>query len=149
MKIGELASTTGTPAQTIRFYERAQLLPETSRSEGNYRQYDRSHVERLTFIRHCRSLDMTLDEIRVLLRFRDAPGIDCQGVNELLDAHIGHVSQRIRELRALERQLVVLRKQCTESSVAGDCGILLGLSGSSARPVAGATTGRKHVPGTH
>ncbi len=148
MKIGELATATGTPAQTIRFYEREQLLPETSRSEGNYRQYDRSHIERLTFIRHCRSLDMTLDEIRVLLRFRDAPGTDCQGVSELLDAHIGHVSQRIRELRALEKQLVQLREQCTESNVAGDCGILLGLSTSRTQPV---TThqNRRHVPGAH
>ena len=92
---------------------------------------------------------MTLDEIRRLLRFKDAPGTDCQGVNELLDAHIGHVSHRIRELRTLEHQLVRLREQCTQSSAAGDCGILLGLSGAKTRPLAGAKGRRKHVPGTH
>ena len=148
MKIGELAQATGTPAETIRFYERKQLLPAPGRSEGNYRQYDAWHVERLTLIRHCRSLDMTLDEIRVLLHFKDAPGDDCQGVSTLLDEHIGHVSHRIRELRALEKQLVQLREQCTEASVAADCGILIGLSSSTRRPTRG-RAGSRHVPGPH
>lgn len=57
MKIGELAKRTGCPVETIRYYEREGLLPEPARSEGNYRQYTLAHVERLSFIRHCRSLD--------------------------------------------------------------------------------------------
>ena len=148
MKIGELAQATGTAVETIRFYERKQLLPAPDRSEGNYRQYERWHVERLTFIRHCRTLDMTLDEIRVLLQFKDAPSADCHGVNTLLDEHIGHVSRRIRELRALEKQLVQLREHCTESNVTADCGILIGLSGFKGRPAA-AGGNAKHVPGAH
>lgn len=44
-----------------------------ARSEGNFRLYNEMHVERLLFMRHCRSLHMTLDEIRRLLSFRDAP----------------------------------------------------------------------------
>ena len=59
--------------ETIRYYEREGLLPERMRSEGNYPLYDRVHVERLSFIRHCRSLDMMPDEIRVLLQLRDTP----------------------------------------------------------------------------
>jgi DNA-binding transcriptional MerR regulator len=58
--------------ETIRYYEREGLLREPSRSEGNYRLYTDTHIERLQFIRHCRSLDMTLEEIRNLLRFRDS-----------------------------------------------------------------------------
>ena len=53
-------------------------------------------------MRHCRSLDLTLDEIRVLLRFKDEPQAECGEVNALLDEHIGHVATRIRELRQLE-----------------------------------------------
>lgn len=64
MKIGELAKVTQTQAETIRFYEREGLLTEPPRSNGNYRLYGQEHLERLAFIRHCRSLDMTLDEIR-------------------------------------------------------------------------------------
>jgi len=108
MKIGELANLTGVQVETIRHYEREGLLPHTKRSEGNYRVYDEFHGQRLSFIRHCRSLDMTLDEIRVLLRFRDAPTENCGEVNALLDEHIGHVALRVKELRQLETQLKAL-----------------------------------------
>ena len=78
MKIGELARLAGTNVETIRYYERDGLLPVPARSEGNYRIYGETHVQRLFFIRRCRGLDMTLDEIRVLLRFKDAPhGLCC------------------------------------------------------------------------
>ena len=90
MRIGELAQTSGTPIETIRFYEREGLLPAAARTEGNYRIYTPQHADRLGFIRQCRSLDMTLDEVRVLLRFKDQPLADCGEVNSLLDEHIGH-----------------------------------------------------------
>jgi len=57
--------------ETIRYYEREGLLPVPARTGGNYRLYGTQHVERLRFIRNCRSLDMTHDEIRTLLAFRD------------------------------------------------------------------------------
>ena len=102
MRIGELAQASGTPIETIRFYEREGLLPAAARTEGNYRIYTPQHADRLGFIRQCRSLDMTLDEVRVLLRFKDQPLADCGEVNSLLDEHIGHVAERIKALRALE-----------------------------------------------
>lgn len=55
MKIGELAKATDCAVETIRYYERENLLPEPARSEGNYRLYTQAHVERLTFIRNCRT----------------------------------------------------------------------------------------------
>ena len=50
-------------------------LPKPARSGGNYRIYDNAHAQRLSFIRHCRALDMNLEEIHVLLRFKDAQPI--------------------------------------------------------------------------
>ncbi len=135
MKIGELARLVGTNVETIRYYERDGLLPEISRTEGNYRIYGKAHVERLSFIRNCRSLDMTLDEIRVLLRFKDSPEVKCDAVNTLLDEHIGRVAGRIRELRQLERHLKGLRELCQVAQDAGHCGILNELA-QSARPSA-------------
>jgi DNA-binding transcriptional MerR regulator len=73
MRIGDLAEATGTAVETIRFYEREGLIPAAQRADNNYRMYTAAHAERLAFIRHCRNLDMTLDEIRTLLRLRDAP----------------------------------------------------------------------------
>ncbi|WP_326542088.1 Cd(II)/Pb(II)-responsive transcriptional regulator [Pseudorhodoferax sp.] len=146
MKIGQLATATDTPVETIRYYERAGLLPAAPRTEGNYRDYADAHVQRLSFIRHCRALDMALDEIRTLLQFQDAPGGDCTGVNALLDAHIGHVAQRIRELRALERQLHALRGQCRDAHPTEDCGILKSL-GEEPAPRVHART--RHLQGVH
>jgi Cd(II)/Pb(II)-responsive transcriptional regulator len=136
MRIGQLAAATETNVETIRYYERAGLLLSPDRTVANYRMYGERHVRRLSFIRHCRHLDMSLDEIRVLLPFLDAPHRACEEVNTILDMHIGHVSQRIHELRQLEVQLKSLRAQCTEGGDAARCGILAGLAqcGSSVSP---------------
>lgn len=149
MKIGELAQASSTPVETIRYYERQGLLPAPARSEGNFRVYEPAHLERLQFIRHCRGLDMSLDEVRVLLRFRDAPQSDCGDVNALLDEHIDHVSRRIRELRALERQLKALRERCAGAPGAEACGILEGLSGAAQEGAPAAPRGRGHLRSVH
>lgn len=149
LKIGELAARTGCQVETIRYYEREGLLPTPARSQSNYRLYGNAHVERLSFIRHCRSLDMTLEEIRSLLHFRDAPQENCGEVNQLLDQHIGHVAARIAELKALERQLKHLRRLCVEAQAAKDCAILNELGQAETN---GSTSGRTHsghVRGTH
>jgi Cd(II)/Pb(II)-responsive transcriptional regulator len=149
MKISEIARDTGTHVETIRYYEREGLLPETARTEGNYRIYGDAHAERLLFIRNCRSLDMTLDEIRVLLKFKDTPSQDCGAVNDLLDEHIGHVASRIGILRQLESQLKELRELCRETSIAGSCGILNELSRQSPRKEKTESTVGVHVRRTH
>jgi Cd(II)/Pb(II)-responsive transcriptional regulator len=132
LKIGELAARTGSSVETIRYYEQQHLLPRAARSETNYRLYDADHVRRLQFIRHCRSLDMTLDEIRVLLNFRDTPEENCAGVNTLLDKHIGHVADRIQDLKALQAQLKQLRSLCRSAQSTKECGILNGLADAEA-----------------
>lgn len=152
MKIGELAKAAFTQTETIRYYEREGLLPEAARTEANYRNYDSSHIQRLAFIRHCRSLDMTLSEIRTLLRFKDAPEDHCGQVNALLDDHVGHVAQRIKELKALEKELRALRQLCANVNgrQTADCGILEGLEKAAEqgnRQPERPTTG--HIQGTH
>ncbi len=149
MKIGELAKATGTQVETVRYYEREGLLPTPLRTEGNYRIYGASHMERLSFIRHCRSLDMTLDEIRTLLGFKDAPEDNCEQVNALLDEHIGHVAQRIKDLRALERQLKALREQCLVTQEAAHCGILNELSAAARTQAVPRQGAPGHVHGSH
>ena len=131
MKIGELAKLTDAQVETIRYYEREGLLPAPARSDGNYRLYTQAHVERLTFIRNCRSLDMTLGEIRSLLHLRDSPQDQCESVNALIDEHIQHVNDRIASLQALQAQLLDVRQRCSEGSP-DHCGILdrLEVSGS-------------------
>lgn len=149
MKIGELATATDTPVETIRYYEREGLLPLAPRTDANYRIYSGAHTERLALIRHCRSLDMTLDEIRILLQFKDSPSADCQAVNALLDEHIGHVAARIRGLRQLEKQLKELPAQCVEVQAAQHCGILDGLTRAESPASRSASSSASHVTGSH
>lgn len=146
LKIGDLARRARCPAETIRYYEREGLLPQPDRTGGNYRLYGREHLERLAFIRNCRSLDMTLEEIRELLRLRDTPQENCAAAHRVLDEHLAHVTQRVAELRALERQLKALRRSCSLASAQQNCGILDGLG----RRAAGTgTRSAAHVRGAH
>jgi Cd(II)/Pb(II)-responsive transcriptional regulator len=134
-KIGELAKRSACLVETIRFYEKQGLLPHTIRSQGNFRLYGEIHAERLQFIRHCRALDMSLDEIRKLLLFRDAPEDNCVAVNALLDRHIDHVALRIKELQILESQLHTLRQLCQNTQAIKDCGILQSLAHAENSPI--------------
>lgn len=124
MKIGELAKKAGCQVETVRYYEREGLLPAPARSEVNYRLYGAQHLERLVFIRNCRTLDMTLEEIQRLLALRDLPQESCAGINSLVDEHIEHVQARIDSLQALRDQLTELRDRCNDPKGAEDCGIL-------------------------
>ncbi|MBS0366692.1 MAG: Cd(II)/Pb(II)-responsive transcriptional regulator [Proteobacteria bacterium] len=148
MKIGELARLAECPVETIRYYEHEGLLPRPLRSGGNYRLYSREHLERLSFIRNCRALDMMLDEIRQLLRLCDAPRDNCAAAHGLLDEHIAHVAERIGELRQLERRLQALRRQCGPTSAERHCAILDRLAQRGVRRSRGAHGGQ-HVRGAH
>lgn len=123
MKIGELATAAGCDVQTVRFYEREGLLEEPGRTSSGYRLYDDRHLTRLSFIRHLRSLDIPLPEVRQLLDFAASPKESCGQVDDLLDRHIELVKSRVQALRALEKQLLALRKTC-DGDASHPCAIL-------------------------
>ncbi|KHK03266.1 Cd(II)/Pb(II)-responsive transcriptional regulator [Desulfovibrio sp. TomC] len=128
MRIGELAKRSDCLPETVRYYEREGLLPKPDRSEGNYRLYAEGHLSRLLFIRNCRALEMSLGEIRALLAIKDGAGADCREVCALLEAHIGHVTERLTRLADLREQLVGLRDRCGGVTPVASCGILQGLT---------------------
>ena len=124
MRIGQIAAATGVDVETVRFYEREGLLTAPQRSPNGYRIYGAPHLERLAFIRHCRSLDMALADIRRLLELLDQPASECANVNTLVDLQLERVRARLASLQALERQLVALRANCSGPRTAAQCGIL-------------------------
>lgn len=124
MKIGELAHQAGVDAQTVRYYEREGLLDTPARTASGYRAYGPQHLERLNFVRHCRSLDMPLAEIRRLLELSRESSISCDEVNALVRAHLGRVQAKRKSLEDLEKQLAVLNAQCESGHRVADCGIL-------------------------
>ena len=140
IKIGDLARFTECQVETIRYYEKEGLLPSPPRSVGNFRLYGEAHVERLQFIRHCRSLGMTLADVRTLLGYRDTPSEDCGAINALLDQHIRQVEVRVTELIQLKGHLTALRDSCAGARPTPACGILEGLADFSSHRGAGQGT---------
>ena len=124
MRIGELSRATGVDAQTIRYYEREGLLSRPLRQPNGYRRYGAEQLEQLTFIRHCRSLDMGLAEVKRLLEFHSRPAGDCSDIDHLVEEQLARVRARIDSLRALERQLAMLSASCGKREPRGECGIL-------------------------
>lgn len=124
MKISELARLSRCSTETIRYYEKIGLLSPPGRGMNNYRHYNDGHAEQLRFVRNCRSLDMTHDEIRELLNYMRNPGENCTPINDLIRAHLGHVTTRINELRHLEKQLHELHQRCSNEGNVSECGIV-------------------------
>ncbi|MFE8072446.1 Cd(II)/Pb(II)-responsive transcriptional regulator [Marinobacteraceae bacterium S3BR75-40.1] len=145
MRIGQLARKAGCSVETLRYYEQRGLIPAPYRSASNYRYYGGDAVERVCFIRRCRDLDMTLDEIQQLLAIRDEPATACASVNQVVDAHLQHVSDRLAELQALKADLEQIQRQCNHDGTAADCGILQELQESEG----GGGLKPGHIPGAH
>jgi DNA-binding transcriptional MerR regulator len=110
--IGQAAQQSGVSAANIRYYEKEGLLKANTRTAASYRLYSEQDIAQLRFIRQLRSLDMTLDEVRTLLGLDLRSKRDCQIARDTIDEHIGHVHTRLRELRALEKNLIELRQRC-------------------------------------
>ena len=125
MRIKELARATGVDAETIRYYEQQGLLPAPPRQGNGYRDYAAAHLERLAFIRHCRALEMPLATIHHLLQALDAPDTPTLAVDRLVQEQIERVRARLQSMRALEKQLRLLKARCSGcGSGHRDCGIL-------------------------
>lgn len=131
MQIGALAERTGVKVETIRYYEQVELLPPPARTEGNQRRYDRSHLERLAFIKHARDLGFSVDGIRALLRLSDTPGMGCGDAHAIAAAHLADVRHKITRLRSLEIELERIATTCSGGVSASDCAIIEALADHS------------------
>jgi DNA-binding transcriptional MerR regulator len=101
LSIGDLAKATGTKIVTVRYYEQIGLLPVPSRTEGNYRTYNHEHVRQLRFVRRCRDLGFTLDQVRDLLRLSAQENQECAEVDRITAEHLTEIEQKISDLKRL------------------------------------------------
>jgi len=124
MRIGELAKSAGVDVQTVRYYEREGLIAPPARTASGYRSYAPAHLQRLTFIRHCRSLDMALADIKRLLELSQDKSVSCDEVNSLVRGHLARIRTKRKTLEELEKQLSALDAQCASGHRVADCGIL-------------------------
>ena len=121
--IGELGKATGTKVETIRYYERIDLLPKPDRTAGNYRAYARVDLERLYFKRRARDLGFPHEQVRALLDLAYRRDQHSENVDELVEAHLADVARKITDLEALQRELGNLLSQCGRGTIA-ECRII-------------------------
>lgn len=145
-QIGEAAKRSGVSAANIRFYEKEKLLSPQGRGDNSYRLYSEGALHQLRFIRLCRAMDMSLDEVRTLLSLDLSNKSDCAAARDALDGHLGHVRARLAELRALEKDLKTLRNRCDGSDTR--CHIIEALhqmADEQGAPSAAKTSKKRHV----
>jgi Cu(I)-responsive transcriptional regulator len=127
LTIGDLSRATGTKVVTIRYYEKIGLVPSPPRTASNYRAYDTGHLDRLRFIRRCRDLGFTLEQIRELLSLSERADRDCAEIDRITTDHLGEVEDKIANLTRLADELRRLSRCCRGGRVA-DCRIIEALS---------------------
>ena len=112
VSIGALSRRTGCNIETIRYYERIGLMPEPPRTAGGHRSYGKANERRLGFIRRCRELGFSIEDIRVLLGLVDDGDYTCGEVKSLIDRHLDEVRSKIADLRKLQRALQKIGGAC-------------------------------------
>lgn len=123
--VGVLAAETDCNVETVRYYEKSGLMPEPSRSEGGHRLYTLDHIKRLTFIRKCRELGFSIEQVKNMLRFIDEPGHACSEVKLMTLQHAKEIQQKIEDLKRLEKALNSMAEQCArEEYTAEQCPII-------------------------
>ncbi|WP_449545748.1 Zn(2+)-responsive transcriptional regulator [Lelliottia amnigena] len=116
-RIGELAKLADVTPDTIRYYEKQQMMEHKVRTEGGFRLYTEIDLQRLKFIRYGRQLGFTLDSIRELLSIRIDPAHHtCQESKSIVQARLNEVELRIEELQVMQRSLQHLNDACCGSS---------------------------------
>lgn len=131
MTIGDLARRTGAKVETVRYYEKAGLLPAPARTAGNYRAYEPAHLARLSFVLRARRLGFSLDQVRDLLGLADDRERTCDAVDAIARAHLVEVEQKIAELTRLRDELSSVIGRC-RSGVVADCRIIESLAAEPA-----------------
>lgn len=133
MPIGELARMTATKVVTVRYYERAGLLPIPPRTRGNYRAYGPQHLARLTFIRRARHLGFSLEQVRLLLRLADDRARSCKEVDRIARRQLRDVERKIADLTALGDELRRIIGRCANNTIA-ECRILGAMAAAGEAP---------------
>lgn len=126
LSIGDLSRRAGVKVPTIRYYEQLGLIASPDRTEGNQRRYEKTDLERLTFIRHARDLGFPIEAIRELLTLSRHPTEPCERADAIAKAQLDDVREKIARLRKLEEELARIVSHCGHHTV-GDCYVIQSL----------------------
>ena len=110
LTIGAFAQAAGVNVETIRFYQRKELLTEPERPYGSIRRYGESDVSRVKFVKSAQRLGFSLDEIAELLRLED--GAHCVEARGLAERKLVDIREKLGDLRRIESALNALVENC-------------------------------------
>ena len=127
-RIGDLAKQAGVKVVTIRYYEQAGLLPACERTAGNYRVYTQKHMQRLNFVRRCRELGFSLEQIRDLLSLAASQSPTCADVCGVAADHIKEVESKITDLKRLASELRRISSSCNGKQSSAECMLISSLT---------------------
>lgn len=128
MQIGQLASRAGVSIDTVRYYERHQVLPSPRRQPSGYRAYGDDDVARLQFLLRAKALGFTLREIRELLALSQHRGQDMAGLNAAAAAKLRDVEHKLADLHRMRDGLIELIAACPGEGPLDRCPILNALT---------------------
>jgi len=126
--IGVLAQYSGVNIETIRYYEKIDMMPPPPRSASGYRLYGEDHLRRLSFIRRSRELGFSLKEIRGLLALVDDKSYTCARIHDLTLDQLENIRCKITDLQKLETVLADMAAKCGGGLVP-DCPVIDALFG--------------------
>jgi DNA-binding transcriptional MerR regulator len=126
--IGALSQRAQVKVPTIRYYEEMGLLEAPERTAGNQRRYDAAGLERLKFIKHARALGFSIEAIAELIELQGHPDRSCASATRIACAQLETVQTKIRQLRALETELLRISGGCDGQGLAEDCYVLASLA---------------------
>ena len=121
LTIGKLAEAAGINIETVRYYERRNLIEQPTKPEHGYRKYPQATLERILFIKRAQELGFTLDEITTLLTLSET---SCHEVQDLAEQKLDTVQAKIEDLQRLQTVLNNLVIQCQNNPDQSQCPII-------------------------
>lgn len=101
MNIKELETLTGVTRQNIRFYEKKGLLTPDRNPQNDYREYTNEDVTRLQTIKMFRKLEISIEDIRLILNQDKDMGGMIEKHLQLLTEQQNHLKASIEICREL------------------------------------------------
>jgi MerR family mercuric resistance operon transcriptional regulator len=110
--VGNLATQSRCRVETVRYYEKAGLMPDPPRTAGGHRSYSFDHLKRLFFIRRSRELGFTIEQVKELLQFVDEPDHTCGEVRKMAMLQARAAQEKIDDLKRLQQALNEMAARC-------------------------------------
>ena len=127
LTINELAKSTNTSTETLRYYENIGIIPKPKLLENGYRSYDKSYIIKILFILKAKMLGFTLQEIKQLFSNALDPESTCNNIADIALIKIEQIEKQIYELSKMKELLNSVSMKCDPSYSIFECPIMRSL----------------------